>query len=63
MARQLAEAAAERARQVAAAARELASLAALPDPGRRASFDEGPLALPLSNLRYMENLYSYKKCQ
>ena len=36
MARQLAAAAAERARQVAAAAREVESLSALPDPSRRA---------------------------
>jgi hypothetical protein len=31
--------------------------------GREAGLDEGLLALPLSNLVYMENPYSYKKCQ
>jgi hypothetical protein len=30
---------------------------------RRRCLDEGPLSLPPSNLLYMENPYSYKKCQ
>ena len=31
--------------------------------GRRAGLDEGALPLPLSNLFYVENPYSYKKFQ
>ena len=32
-------------------------------PSRSATLDEGLLSLYLSNLLYMENTYSYKKCQ